>query len=97
LLFIFIHLFIYLYLFICFCGQKGFNAAWELYNAVKKEYKQDKENRIMFLTDARPNTTDGIFSACKEAAASRIYTSFIGVGIDFGVKVSPFNLLCYFI
>ena len=91
-----LYLVLFIYLF-CIFVQIGFNAAWELYNALKKEYKQGKENRIMFLTDARPNSTDGIFSACKEAAASRIYTSFIGVGIDFGVKVSPFNLLCYFI
>jgi Ca-activated chloride channel homolog len=45
------------------------------------------ENRIIFLTDAMPNqgnlSKGGLFSMVQEAAAKNIYTSFIGVGVDF--------------
>jgi hypothetical protein len=44
------------------------------------------DNRILFLTDAQPN--EGIlgeshfFSRIEEIANHRIYTIFIGIGID---------------
>jgi Ca-activated chloride channel family protein len=45
------------------------------------------ENRIILLTDAQPNTGDysssGLMSAVKNNASSRIYTTFIGIGVDF--------------
>ncbi|MCF8055062.1 MAG: VWA domain-containing protein [Desulfocapsa sp.] len=45
------------------------------------------ENRIIFLTDAMPNQGDlskgGLFSMVQAAATKDIYTSFIGVGVDF--------------
>jgi Ca-activated chloride channel family protein len=47
----------------------------------------DYENRIILLTDAQPNTGDysssGLMSAVKNNASSRIYTTFIGIGLDF--------------
>jgi len=46
----------------------------------------------MFLTDAKPNsyavTKGGLFAICNNSAEKeRIYTSFLGVGIDFGVQL----------
>jgi len=45
------------------------------------------ENRIVFLTDAMPNRGElrkgGLFSMVKDAAKSNIFTSFIGIGVDF--------------
>lgn len=45
------------------------------------------ENRIIFLTDAMPNrgelSKNGIFNMVKNASARNIFTSFIGIGVDF--------------
>ncbi|OGO31215.1 MAG: hypothetical protein A2Z29_09245 [Chloroflexi bacterium RBG_16_56_11] len=45
------------------------------------------ENRIIFLTDAQPNTgdlsTSGMMGTMKRNAENRIYTTFIGIGVDF--------------
>jgi len=45
------------------------------------------ENRIVFLTDAMPNRGElskgGLFSMVKDAAQANIFTSFIGIGVDF--------------
>jgi Ca-activated chloride channel family protein len=49
------------------------------------------ENRILFLTDAMPNlgTTDeeGLASLFKKNAARGIYTTFIGIGVDFNTDL----------
>jgi Ca-activated chloride channel homolog len=45
------------------------------------------ENRIIFLTDAQPNTGDisryGFFGAVNTNVQNHIYSTFIGVGVDF--------------
>jgi Ca-activated chloride channel family protein len=45
------------------------------------------ENRIVFLTDAMPNTGDvngeSLAGMVKKAADNRIFTTFIGIGVDF--------------
>ncbi len=45
------------------------------------------ENRIVFLTDAMPNRGElskgGLFSMVRNAAVQNIYTTFIGIGVDF--------------
>ena len=45
------------------------------------------ENRIIFITDAMPNrgelAKDRLFGMIKDASAKKIYTSVIGVGVDF--------------
>jgi Ca-activated chloride channel family protein len=47
----------------------------------------DYENRIILLTDAQPNTGDtsssGMMGTVTKNAANRIYTTFIGIGVDF--------------
>jgi Ca-activated chloride channel homolog len=47
----------------------------------------DYENRIIILTDAQPNAGDlnsaSLMSTIQKNAEGRIYTTFIGVGVDF--------------
>jgi Ca-activated chloride channel homolog len=61
-------------------GTQQFNAFYEIDNY---EY----ENRMMILTDAEPNTGDfsggGLFNLLANNANNRIYTTFIGIGVDF--------------
>eukprot|EP01084_Bolivina_argentea_P137718 242543_1 len=64
--------------------------------ATKLFYKEDREswikdveyeNRIIFLTDAMPNTGETrageMFYELKRNAWSKIYTTFIGIGVNF--------------
>lgn len=67
----------------------GFNAAVEEYidNAEIETSDQDRESRIMFLTDAMPNSgTTNRKNICDmiENAAEKhsIHTTFIGIGVD---------------
>ena len=52
-----------------------------------KEIDKSAENRIIFITDAMPNRgelrKDRLFGMVKEASKRGIYTTFIGVGVDF--------------
>jgi len=65
--------------------QKGMN----LFNSIK--LRKDYENRIIFITDAMPNRgelrKDGLFGLAKKASKKGIYTSFIGVGVDFNTDL----------
>ncbi len=49
------------------------------------------ENRMIVITDAQPNTGDlsvgGMLGYVQNNAASRIYTTFIGVGVDFNSQL----------
>jgi Ca-activated chloride channel family protein len=49
------------------------------------------ENRIIFLTDAMPNTgelrREGLFGMIRSAADKGIYTSILGVGVDFNPEL----------
>jgi Ca-activated chloride channel family protein len=49
------------------------------------------ENRIIVLTDAQPNSGDfsasGLMGMLQANAANRIYTTFIGVGVDFNSQL----------
>ncbi|KAJ5073298.1 inter-alpha-trypsin inhibitor heavy chain family member [Anaeramoeba ignava] len=51
----------------------------------------DRENRILFLTDAQPTAGEtkstGLFSLAKEYSEQRIYCTFIGVGVDFNTQL----------
>jgi Ca-activated chloride channel family protein len=51
----------------------------------------DYENRIIFLTDAMPNTGEtgqyGLLSLLKNNASDHIYTTFIGIGVDFNTEL----------
>jgi len=51
----------------------------------------DYENRIIFLTDAMPNTGEtgeySLLNMLKNNAADHVYTTFIGIGVDFNTEL----------
>jgi Ca-activated chloride channel homolog len=63
-------------------AQFGNNYEWDNY---------DYENRMIVLTDAQPNTGDinssNFLRVIKNNAGNRIYTTFIGVGVDFNSQL----------
>ncbi|MDD5358960.1 MAG: VWA domain-containing protein [Sulfurovaceae bacterium] len=63
----------------------GYKAGLELFDNMPKD--SDYENRIIFLTDAMPNTgeldKDGLFGMAKDASERGIHTTFVGIGVDF--------------
>ena len=75
--------------------EAGYTKATELFT---KELLNDDEydNRIIVITDAMPNmgTTSkkGLLSYVKENAQNKIYTSFIGIGVDFNTDSTQFLL-----
>lgn len=63
----------------------GYKEALKLFDEVKES--SDYENRIIFLTDAMPNRGElgknKLFGMAKKASEKGIYTTFIGIGVDF--------------
>ncbi|RLC36741.1 hypothetical protein DRH27_04775, partial [Candidatus Falkowbacteria bacterium] len=53
--------------------------------------KNEYENRIIFLTDAMPNLGDtgeeGLFGITERNADNDIYSTFIGIGVDFNTEL----------
>ncbi len=73
--------------------KAGYDEGVKLFTT-KSEALTDQElyeNRIIFLTDAMPNSGEldkgGLFDMIKDAADNEIYTSFIGIGIDFNPEL----------
>ncbi|MBI9031373.1 VWA domain-containing protein [bacterium] len=64
----------------------GINTATELYDKLPKYDPKEYDNRIIFLTDAMPNTDvtneNSLWGVMKNNADNRIHTTFIGVGVD---------------
>ncbi len=67
--------------------EDGFKTGTSLFAAVREADPAAYENRIIFLTDAMPNTGDtgqgSLLSMVQQNAAQRLFTTFIGIGIDF--------------
>lgn len=65
--------------------SKGMDLASEQFARINLK-DPDYENRIIFLTDAMPNTGDtsesGLFGRIRQLALERVYTTFIGIGVD---------------
>jgi Ca-activated chloride channel family protein len=65
----------------------GMKIATEQFRNLLEVNSYDYENRIILLTDAQPNTGDtsssGMMGTVTKNAANRIYTTFIGIGVDF--------------
>ncbi len=67
----------------------GYKVGVALFDSLSSQLKDPKvyENRIIFLTDAMPNRgelgKEGLFSIAKNASEKHIYTTFIGIGVDF--------------
>ena len=71
--------------------EAGYREGTKLLDEYKQVSAEDYENRIIFLTDAMPNQgiTDE-FELAKLAADNAdngIYTSFIGIGLDFNAEL----------
>jgi len=65
----------------------GMQMATDQFRNLREVNSYDYENRIIILTDAQPNSGDfsstGLAGIMKNNADSRIYTTFIGIGVDF--------------
>jgi Ca-activated chloride channel family protein len=66
----------------------GYRAGVKYFDNVEKK---GYENRIIFITDAMPNTgelkKEKLFGMAKEASKKGIHTTFIGVGVDFNANL----------
>jgi Ca-activated chloride channel homolog len=65
----------------------GMDLATQQFRNLLEVNSYDYENRIVLLTDAQPNTGDisssGMMGTVLKNASNRIYTTFIGIGVDF--------------
>ncbi|MCK5683624.1 VWA domain-containing protein [bacterium] len=71
--------------------EEGYKKGTELFNSIEGCDTNDYEDRIIFLTDAMPNygtiSKGGLFQLTKENSEKDLYTSFIGIGIDFNTEL----------
>jgi Ca-activated chloride channel family protein len=69
----------------------GIDLATDQFRNLFELNSYEYENRIIVLTDAQPNTGDftasGLSSALRQNANKRIYTTIIGVGVDFNSEL----------
>ncbi|RUM65926.1 MAG: hypothetical protein DSZ05_05225 [Sulfurospirillum sp.] len=71
----------------------GYEAGLELFRKLDENApdRGDYENRIIFMTDAMPNRGElrenGLFGMVDKAAKRGVYTSFIGIGVDFNTDL----------
>ena len=66
----------------------GYRTGLKYFDKIKKK---GYENRIIFITDAMPNSgelnKDRLFGMAKKASKKGIHTTFIGVGVDFNANL----------
>lgn len=71
--------------------EDGYLEATKLFDEYTDVNKDEYENRIIVLTDAMPNTgtTDknSLLNYVKRNAKNDIYTTFIGIGVDFNTEL----------
>ena len=71
--------------------ESGYTKASKLLEQFKNSNKLEYENRIIIITDAMPNygniSPNDLLSLIKENANQGIYTTFIGVGVDFNTEL----------
>ena len=71
----------------------GYKAGLELFKSLDENAanRDEYENRIIFMTDAMPNqgelSEQGLFGMVNQAAKKGLYTSFIGIGVDFNTDL----------
>lgn len=69
----------------------GMKEGTDLFDELKSLDPDVYENRIIFLTDAMPNLGDtsrgGLLSQLKNNSEDSIYTTFIGIGVDFNTDL----------
>jgi Ca-activated chloride channel homolog len=71
--------------------KAGLELASRQFNRLSGMNSGEYENRIMVLTDAQPNTGDfsssGLNDLIEDNSGHRIYTTFIGIGVDFNADL----------
>jgi Ca-activated chloride channel homolog len=71
--------------------EAGMKKATRLLGRYQEADQSEYENRIIFLTDAMPNLgetgQDDLSDILTDNAARKIYTTFIGVGVDFNTEL----------
>jgi Ca-activated chloride channel family protein len=71
--------------------EAGYSEALKLFEEYKDIDPNEYENRIIVVTDAMPNegtnSNKSILNMIKDASDENIYTTFIGVGLDFNTEV----------
>lgn len=71
--------------------EAGMEEGTALFDRFLPADKSEYENRIIFLTDAMPNLGEtgelGLFQMFEDNADRGIYTTFIGVGVDFNTEL----------
>ncbi|MEJ2740867.1 MAG: VWA domain-containing protein, partial [Dehalococcoidia bacterium] len=69
----------------------GIQMATEMYRELEYIDRSEYENRIIFLTDAMPNLgitgEDDLLNITEGNAEGGIYTTFIGIGVDFNTEL----------
>ncbi len=69
----------------------GIKMGTELFSEQLMKNKSEYENRMIFLTDAMPNqgetSEEGLLGLTKKNATDGIYTTFIGIGVDFNTEL----------
>ncbi|HSD57269.1 MAG TPA: VWA domain-containing protein [Methanotrichaceae archaeon] len=71
--------------------EAGMEKGTTLFGRYLEADKSEYENRIIFLTDAMPNIGEtgesDLLRMLEENAAKGIYTTFIGIGVDFNTEL----------
>ena len=71
--------------------EAGMEEGTALFDRFLQADKSEYENRIIFLTDAMPNIGDtgdlGLYRMLEDNADQGIYTTFIGIGVDFNTQL----------
>jgi len=69
----------------------GMEMGTDLFDEFTDVDPYEYENRIIFLTDAQPNLGDtsehGLLGVLKKNAENHLYTTFIGIGVDFNTEL----------
>jgi Ca-activated chloride channel family protein len=69
----------------------GMRLATDLFDEFSDVNQSEYENRIIFLTDAMPNlgetSEEGLLGMTENNANNRVYTTFIGIGVDFNTEL----------
>lgn len=72
--------------------EAGLTMGSTLFEKIEGAYDpKEYDNRIIFLTDAQPNTGDtsesGFLGIARKNAKDKVYTTFIGIGVDFNTEL----------
>jgi Ca-activated chloride channel family protein len=71
--------------------EAGLSMAIDMLEPFGESDREQYENRIVFLTDAMPNTgrtgEEDLLGLARGAAARRVHATFVGVGVDFNTEL----------